>query len=84
MSAKSVTADHADPSVIMSNHPAVTVHGINMSIPPQCPYEPSLDPLLFFLVFYWNVLSLKAQSVTLLTRGSSAVNGCRQNESPNS
>ncbi len=51
MSAKSVTADHADPSVIMSNHPAVTVHGINLSIPPQCPYEPSLDPLLFSLSF---------------------------------
>lgn len=32
MSAKSVTDDHADPSVIMSNDPAVTVHGINSSV----------------------------------------------------
>lgn len=40
MSAKSVTADHADPSVIMSNDPAVTLHGINPSVPPQCSYKP--------------------------------------------
>lgn len=40
MSAKSVTADHADPSVIMSNDPAVTLHGINPSVPPQCSFKP--------------------------------------------
>lgn len=51
MSAKSVTADPADPSVIMSNDPAVTVHGINPSKPPTCPNEPCKSRLHFQLSF---------------------------------